>query len=248
MTHSILKINNDEIAYHKITGDKTKPFVVFLSGFRSDMEGTKAVFLESVCKDLDYGYVRFDYFGHGKSSRKFTDCNISIWKQNCLDVINNLTENRELIIIGSSMGGWLMILTALKIQDRLKGLIGIASAPDFTEDLILQEFSEAQKRELYKKGLVNLESEYSDEPYLITKDLIEDGGKNLVLKGDININCPVRLLHGKNDMDVPTSCSTKLAEKLTSQDVTVNLIDGADHRMSSDEALAVLRKAFLNLK
>lgn len=247
MTHSILKINNDEIAYHKFTGDEKKPFVVFLSGFRSDMQGTKAVFLEDVCKELNYGYIRFDYFGHGKSSRNFTDCNISIWKQNCLDVIKHLSDNRELIIIGSSMGGWLMILTALEIKNNLKALIGIASAPDFTEDLILKEFSEQQKQELYDKGIINLESEYSDEPYLITKDLIEDGKKHLVLTDDININCPVKLLHGKNDMDVPTSCTVNLAKKLTSKNVEVNLLENADHRMSSDEALAILKDTLLKI-
>ena len=248
MNHSILKINNsDYIAYNKFAGDKNKPIILFLGGFHSDMEGSKALFLEKLCINNNYGFIRFDYFGHGKSSKGFTECNISIWKQNCLSIIENLTDNRNLIIIGSSMGGWLMILVALEYESRIKALIGIASAPDFTEDLILKNLSKKQRKELFENGIFSLESEYSEEPYLITKELIEDGRNNLVLENEIDIKCPIRLLHGKADCDVPTSCSIKLYEQLISSDMKVRLLDNADHRMSSDSALGVLKETLLEL-
>ncbi|MCE3232891.1 MAG: protein of the alpha/beta hydrolase superfamily [Rickettsiaceae bacterium] len=237
---SILKLsNNNYIAYHKTEGKKNKPTVIFLGGFMSDMSGNKATALENFCKKETWGFIRFDYIGHGESSGKFTDGTISIWKDNALKVIDNLSEG-NIILIGSSMGGWLMLLAALERPERVVGLIGVASAPDFTENLIWEIMSDTQKEELNEKGICDLKSEYSEAPYPITMQLIEDGRKNLLLNGKININCPVRLIHGLLDHDVPASCSIKLGELLTTDNMCVNLIQNGDHRMSEPPHLELL--------
>jgi pimeloyl-ACP methyl ester carboxylesterase len=237
---SILKLSpNNYIAYHKTEGKQNKPTVIFLGGFMSDMTGNKAMALEKFCKDETYSFIRFDYLGHGQSSGKFTDGTISIWLDNVLSVIDNLTKG-PLILVGSSMGGWLMLLATLARMDRVVGLIGVAPAPDFTENLIWEKLSDVAKAELTEKGSFNLNSEYAEIPYPITLDLIEDGRKNFVLKNKININCPIRLLHGMQDIDVPASLSIQLSELLTTDNICVNLIQNGDHRMSEPEHLELL--------
>ncbi len=256
------------IAYHKLEGKQNHPGVVFLSGFMSDMTGTKATALENFCRERGYNFIRFDYFGHGQSSHKFTDCTISTWKQNVLDVLDNLTSGKQ-ILIGSSMGGWLMLLVALERPMRIAALIGIASAPDFTEDLIWDKMTPTQQQGLLEHGVFNLKSDFSDNPYPVTKQLIEDGRKHLLLreKGEGLVakgskkkkredknnslsfpspfslfpsSIPVRLIHGLKDIDVPSSISTRLAEKLASNDVQVNLVENGDHRMSTPENIELL--------
>lgn len=245
--HKLITNQDDFIAYHKISGNNDKVGVIFLGGFMSDMEGTKALALESFCKKENHNFIRFDYFGHGSSSKSFTECNISIWLENVLDVIDKLATGKQ-ILIGSSMGGWLMLLAALKRPERISALIGIASAPDFTEELIWDAFSQQQQQQLLEKGLVNLSSEYGEAPYPITKSLIEDGRNNLLLKDDnIKINVPVRLIHGEKDMDVPASISQRLFDKLTSKDKNLQLIADGDHRMSTPENIKLLYDNLKNL-
>jgi pimeloyl-ACP methyl ester carboxylesterase len=238
--HSILQLPVDNyIAYHKTEGKQNKPTVIFLGGFMSDMNGTKATALEKFCIDKTYSFIRFDYIGHGQSSGKFTDGTISIWKDNILSIMDNLSRG-PLILIGSSMGGWLMLLAALERSDRIVGLIGVASAPDFTENLIWEKMSDAEKKEMREKGFYKLKSEYGESPYPITMDLIEDGRKHLLLQNKININCPVRLLHGMQDMDVPCHLSIKIGEQLTTDNMCVNLIQNGDHRLSEPEHIELL--------
>lgn len=227
------------IAYRANEGKENHVGVVFLSGFMSDMDGTKASALHEFCKKHNYPFVRFDYFGHGKSSGKFTDGTIGIWKQNVLDVLDNLTTGKQ-ILVGSSMGGWLMLLAALERPERIAGLVGVASAPDFTEDLIWNEMTPGQQRELQENGIFNLESEYGEAPYPITLQLIQEGRKHLLLHSNININCPVRLIHGLKDEDVPSSLSTRIALQITSSDVKVKLVENGDHRMSTPENIELL--------
>ncbi|WGJ62177.1 alpha/beta hydrolase [Wolbachia endosymbiont of Frankliniella intonsa] len=160
--------------------------------------------------------------------------------KNCAKVISELTSNKQ-IIIGSSMGGWLMLLTALQFPEKIAALIGISSAPDFIEDLIFKQLSGKQKEELGSKGVIDFTSEHC--AYKITKNLIEDGRKNLLLNREaIDINCPVRLLHSINDKDVPYQTSLNLAEKIKSTDVEVHLIKSAEHNMSDNHSLKILFK------
>jgi pimeloyl-ACP methyl ester carboxylesterase len=231
--------DNNYIAYHKHEGKKNKPGVIFLGGFMSDMTGTKATELEKFCKEKDLNFIRFDYLGHGQSSSKFTDETIGSWKNNALAVLDELTQGPQ-ILIGSSMGGWLMLLAALERPERIVGIIGVASAPDFTEDLIWDKMTDEQKDILQKEGVYNLESEYGDDPYPITMKLIEEGRNHLLLNDNIKINCPVRLLHGMLDEDVPSNCSVMLGQQLTTDNLCVNLIADGDHRMSEPQHIELL--------
>jgi pimeloyl-ACP methyl ester carboxylesterase len=240
MKPEILKLNENQfLAYHRSEGDKSKPTVIFLGGLMSDMEGTKATSIEKFCKEKNYSFIRFDYIGHGQSSGKFTDGTITIWKDNVIQIIDELSEG-ELILIGSSLGGWLMILAALARKDRIVGLVGLASAPDFTEELIWDKMTLEEKAELKENGVFNLKSDYGDEPYHITKELIEDGRKNIVLDKKINIDCPVRLLHGMDDEDVPNYLSIALGQQLTTDNMCVNLVAGGDHRLSTDDNIKLI--------
>ena len=231
--------DNNHIAYRKLSGEKAS--IVFFGGFASNMCGTKATAIYQYCKSNNIALTLFDYFGHGYSSGNFVDYTISNWHKNCVRVVNELTHGKQ-IIIGSSMGGWLMLLTALQLPNRIAGLIGISSAPDFTEDLIAKQFSSEQKEELNANGVIDFTS--GECTYKITKNFIEDGKTNLLLdKEIIDINCPVRLLHSINDKDVPYQTSLKLAEKIRSTDVKVHLIKSAEHNMSDSRSLEILFNA-----
>lgn len=231
----------DHIAYHQYIS-KTKPHlpgITFLGGFMSDMQGTKATALHHYCEQNDYNFTRFDYFGHGQSSQAFTDGTIGAWRDNALTVLDKLTTGPQ-ILIGSSMGGWIMLLAALQRPERIAGLIGIASAPDFTENLIWDVLPETAKHILVEKGVYDLASEYNQTPYPITLELIEEGRKHLLLHSHIPITCPIRLIHGMKDDDVPYVLSTNLTKQLASTDVTLTLVKNGDHRMSSSADIALL--------
>ena len=227
------------IAYNKLEG--TSPGVIFMGGFRSDMTGSKALALHEHCKKTGQAFVRFDYSGHGESSGEFKDGTIGQWKEDALAVLDMLTEGPQ-IIVGSSMGGWLMLLAALARPDRVVGLIGVATAPDFTESLVWAQFNAKQRREMEKNGMVYLPDCYGSKDYPITKTLIEEARNHLVLGGRIPITCPVRLLHGMSDEDVPWEFALGLNEKLDSQDVKVNLILDGNHRLSEPKNLETLCK------
>ena len=227
------------IAYRRLAG--AAPGIVFLSGFRSDMTGTKALFLENYCRRRGRAYVRFDYFAHGASSGDFADATISRWRDDAIAVIDSLTEGKQ-ILVGSSMGGWIMVLAALARVERVAALVGIAAAPDFTTDLLPRRLSAEQRRRLHDEGRIVLRSPYAHSGYLYTQALVEDGDRNLVLRADIPLNCPARLLHGMDDESVPWQQSLKLAERLSSTDVTLTLIKDGDHRLSRDADLARLAR------
>ncbi len=241
---SLTRPQGATIAYRRSAG--AAPGIVFLGGFRSDMTGTKALFLEDYCRQAGRAFVRFDYFGHGESSGDFAAGTISRWGDDAIAVIDSLTEGRQ-ILIGSSMGGWIMVLAALARPQRIHALIGIAAAPDFTSDLLPRRLNEAQLREIEDKGRVVLPSDYDPAGYLYTKALIDDGNRNLVLRADIPLECPVRLLHGMADASVPWQQSVRLAERLTSADVAVTLVKDGDHRLSRDSDLARLARAIDSL-
>lgn len=233
------------IAYKKTEGKA--PGVVFFSGFRSDMEGSKATFLEEVCKELGLSFVRFDYSGHGESEREFEDCTIGTWKEDAIKVLDELTTGPQ-ILVGSSMGGWISLLAALERKKKVKAIIGIAAAPDFTEDLLWDKFDEFRQKKLEVDGVIKIPNCYDDEePYPITLKLVEEGREHLLLRGEIDLTCPVRLLHGMDDEDVPYETACDLAEMLKSDDVEVHLIKNAGHRFSEPEQLELLKKTLISL-
>jgi pimeloyl-ACP methyl ester carboxylesterase len=225
---------------------RSRAGVVFLCGFRSDMTGSKATFLDSHCAARGRAFLRFDYSGHGSSGGAFTDGTIGRWAEEAVAAIDRLTTGR-LVLVGSSMGGWIMLLAALARPDRLAGLIGIAPAPDFTEMLIWNQLDENQRDRLLREGRLVEPSQYSDEPSILTRNLVEEGRKHLLLGAPIALSCPVRLLHGMADPDVPYQVSLQLAEKLASTDVRVTLIKDGDHRLSRDSDLALLARALDDL-
>ena len=227
------------IAYRAVLG--AAPGIVFLSGFRSDMTGTKAMFLHDYCRQRGRAYIRFDYFGHGASSGDFADGTIGRWAGNAVAVIDSLTAGPQ-ILVGSSMGGWVMLLAARARPARVHALVGIAAAPDFTEDSLWPWLNPAQQEELMRVGRATLPSEYEPAGYTFTRALIEDGRRNLVLREPLPLARPVRLLHGMRDASVPWQRSLKIAEHVGGDDVAVTLVKDGDHRLSRDEDLARLAR------
>lgn len=208
------------------------PTVMFLTGFRSDMSGGKALHLEAHCRATGRAFVRFDYRGHGASSGRFADGTIGDWRDDALAVIDHATQG-GLVLVGSSMGGWIMLLAALARPLRVKGLVGIAAAPDFTERLILPALGEGERAALARDGVVPVPSAYG-EPTPITRRLLDEGRRHLLLGGPIPLRCPVHLLHGQRDPDVPWAIALDLAARLESDAVTVELVKDGDHRLSRD--------------
>lgn len=231
----ILDTGGKRIAYHSTPG--ASPGVVFFGGFMSDMTGTKATALEALCRSRGRAYLRFDYSGHGKSSGTFTEGTIGAWAADAIDVLDRLTQGPQ-VIVGSSMGGWIMVLAALARPQRIAGLAGVAAAPDFTENLLAGWLTGPQRAALERDGLCCLPDEEGNSRYPITRALIEDGRKHLVLRDRIPIACPVALVHGMRDAEVPFETSLKLAKALASEDVTVTLVKDGIHTMSESRHLA----------
>jgi pimeloyl-ACP methyl ester carboxylesterase len=225
------------IAYRRLDG--SAPGIVFLGGFRSDMTGNKALFLEDYCRQHGRSYVRFDYFGHGASSGDFAAGTIGRWRNDAISVLDSLTTGPQ-ILVGSSMGGWIMLLAALARPARIAALVGIAAAPDFTRRLLWQRLSEAQRHELMQQGSILLPSQYDPAGYRHSRAMIEEADRHLLLDHPIAIDAPVRLLHGLADDAVPWQTSLQLAERLTSRDAAVTLVKDGDHRLSSEADLARL--------
>ncbi|EAQ02814.1 hypothetical protein OB2597_15570 [Pseudooceanicola batsensis HTCC2597] len=227
------------IAYRRTEG--AGPGVVFLGGFKSDMQGTKAVALEDWAKREGRAFLRFDYSGHGESGGEFTAGCIGDWAEDAQAVIEALTEGRQ-ILVGSSMGGWISLLMARRLPERVAGLVTIAAAPDFTEDSMWAGFDQAQRTALDMVEQVALPSEYG-EPYIITKRLIEDGRNHLMLRDRIDLPFPTRFLMGTADADVDLSVAYRLLERAEGPDIRLLLVKGKDHRFSDPECLALIEDA-----
>lgn len=211
-----------------------------MTGFMSDMTGSKALALEDLCKSRGQAFLRFDYRGHGASSQAFKDGCIGDWADDALQALDRLTEGPQ-VLVGSSMGGWIMLLTALARPERVAGLVGIAPAPDFTEALIWQELTEPQRQTLMADGFVEVPSDYGDQPYVITKRLIEDGRNRLLLnKGPLPIRVPVRLIQGMEDKDVPWRTALDIQQAVESQDVEITFVKNGGHRLSEPHDLSRL--------
>ncbi len=225
-----------KIAYHRTKG--RSPGVVFLGGFMSDMEGGKALELEAYCKREGRAFVRFDYQGHGQSSGVFADGTIGLWLKDALAVVDQLTEGPQ-ILVGSSMGGWIALLAAKARRARVKGLVGIAAAPDFTVRH-WADLSEADQQTILETGRLEVYSEYGPDPYIFTRALFEDGWANRVNHCPIHLGIPVRLIQGTADPDVPWQTAMSIADNLTGGDTEVILVPGGDHRLSEPNDLARL--------
>lgn len=229
--------DGEALAWRKVEG--YGPTAVWLGGFHSDMTGTKAEALAELAVNQGRSLLRFDYLGHGQSSGDFRTGTISRWREDCLAAIDQLTEG-PLVLVGSSMGGWLACLVALARPERIKALILIAPAADFTEALMEPELSPEAKAAIAAEGEWIRPSEYDGDGYPITRRLLEDGRGWSILPGPVEITVPIRILQGGQDPDVPWSHALKLAHALTSQDLVFSLIKDGDHRLSRPEDIARL--------
>jgi pimeloyl-ACP methyl ester carboxylesterase len=212
---------------------------VWLSGYRSDMSGSKALALDAFAADHGHGCIRFDYSGHGLSGGKFTNGTISRWLDEALAVLDHVKPKR-IVLVGSSMGGWIALLLALRQRERVAGLIGIAAAPDFTTRIEAALPPEARAA-MAREGVWHRPSAYGD-PYPITRALIEDGRRHLLLQAGVPLGIPVRLLQGQRDPDVPWEHALRIAEAIEGPDVQVVLVKDGDHRLSRPQDLRLLRR------
>lgn len=233
----LTRANGTTIAYQGSNGKN--PGVLFIHGLRSDMNGSKAQALQAHCAEQGRAFLRFDLSGHGQSSGRFEEGTIGAWRDDLLAVLDALTEGPQ-ILVGSSLGGWLMLLAAIARPERVAALLGLAAAPDFTEDLLLPAFSAVQRDLLQREGAVPIEDCYGGAPYAISRSLIEEGRRHLVLREPLAISCPVTLIHGQRDADVPWQTAVTLAERLQSENVRVVLLKSAGHRLSEPDELALI--------
>ena len=235
-TGFLARPDGERVAWRRVVGES--PTVVWLGGFRSDMAGTKAEAIAQWAAERGRTYVRFDYFGHGESSGDFAQGTITRWREDALAVIDDLTEG-PLILVGSSMGGWISCLAAAVRAARIKAMVLIAPAPDFTEKLMAPEIDATGREALARDGVWMRPSDYGD-PYPITATLLEDGARWSILPGPVPIQAPVRILQGGADPDVPWRHALELAQALNSDDVVFSLIKDGDHRLSRPQDLARL--------
>lgn len=221
------------------------PGLVWLGGFRSDMGGSKALALDALGAEKGLAVTRFDYSGHGASGGDFEAGTISRWLEESLAVFEASTTGDQ-ILVGSSMGGWLALLVARalrqKKQNRIKGMVLIAPAPDFTERLMWDQFSGAVRAEILAHGRYAQPSDYSSEPYIITRALIEDGRNHLLLDAPIDVGCHVHILQGREDPDVPWTHAERLLDRLVYDDVRLTYVRDGDHRLSRPQDLDLLRR------
>ena len=226
--------NGRRLAFHQTAGQG--PGVIFLGGYRSDMTGTKAVALQAWAEAQGRPFLRFDYSGHGQSEGRFEDLGIADWLSDAQAALA-LTEGPQ-ILVGSSMGGWLSLLLAKHCPERVRALVLIAPAPDFTHDSVLPSLTQAEREDLGTKGLILRPSAYSDFPYIFSRALIAQGAENLVLRSPLSLP-QTRILHGTADEDVPQNVPLRLLAHATG-DIRLTLVKGADHRFSSPDCLALI--------
>lgn len=245
MTNPVfLDADGTNIAVRLIAG--AVPGIVWLGGYKSDMLGTKAETLSQWAGGQGRAFLRHDYSGHGESGGAFADGTISKWLAESLAVFRHYTKGKQ-ILVGSSMGAWIALRMVQELrkagENRIAGLVLLAPAPDFTAELVEPVLTKAQKRDLKEKGFFEEPSDYSAEPYTYTRALIEDGRANLVMTGPIDTHCPIHILQGLADPDVPSSHALKLVSLLPADDVTLSLIPGGDHRLSRPQDLDMLVRA-----
>ncbi len=238
MPEFITTPDNQRIAYRHLAG--SLPTIIFLPGFFSNMEGTKATFFEAQCRKRGQAYVRFDYRGHGASDGRFEDGTITDWLNDALLVIGRIAK-KPVLVVGSSMGGWLALLAALMRPNKIRGLVGIASSPDFTKSIYEERLNDEQRAMIDRQGYILSPSEYREEPVKITKRLLESGNEHLLLNRDsLDLDIPVCLVHGEMDADVPWQKSQELYDKIGEGHSELILIPDGDHRLSHPQHLELL--------
>lgn len=239
----------DDIAYHYVApkgAGTSLPHLFFLGGFKSDMNGTKAQHLQQRCIERGQGFLRFDYSGHGKSGGDFTAGTIGRWKQDALDIFDHIGAER-VILVGSSMGGWISLLVARERQTAIHGIIGIAAAPDFTVDMWFNRLNEEQRADIEKNGQVELPNDYDDAPYILTKALFDDGRDHLLLDKEQILDVPMVLIQGMDDPDVPWETTARIEKAFPKSDVEIVLLEDGDHRLSRPEDLRLIDKEIVSL-
>jgi pimeloyl-ACP methyl ester carboxylesterase len=239
MAVEFLSVADARIAYQRQIGDSRKPGILFLGGYASDMEGGKAGFLAQKCLEQNINFVRFDYRGCGRSAGLFREATIGAWFEDSLAVFDNLAT-KPAILVGSSMGGWLGLLLTQVRGEYMKAFIGVAAAPDFTETLVWDKLTEAQRAMLLRDKEIFDESDPPDRRVPMTLKLIEEGRRHLVLRSPLNISCSVRLLQGMNDAEVPPDYAQRIIDQLAQKDGRITYIKNGDHRLSTPENLDVL--------
>ena len=239
MALQFLTLADHRLAYQRQVGAKKRPGLIFLGGFASDMEGTKAAFLADYCAKHKISFVRFDYRGCGSSPGVFAEATIGDWLQDSLAIFDKLTAGPQ-IVVGSSMGGWIGLLLAKERRTRVKALIGIAAAPDFTEDLIWKNLSKAQRAKMMRDGVLYEKDAPPDRRVPLTLKLIKEARKHFVFKKSFPLSCPVRLMQGMQDEQVPWQYVERIAQHITQKNVRVTLIKKGDHRLSTKEDLALM--------
>lgn len=242
--NSLISSAGDELKYK--LSDGAGPVVVFLPGYKSDMSGTKATMLADFCQQQGHACLLFDYSGHGISAGEFLDGTIGRWTLDAIEVIKHAVNRKPVILVGSSMGGWVMLLAAIQLKKQVAGMLGIAVAPDFTEDLMWNGFTETQKMQLKTDGVIYLPSEYEDD-YPVSYKAILDGRKNRLLLDRIKIDCPARFIHGMQDEDVPWQTSLRVLEQLVTEEVELRLLKDGDHRLSNPRQLEIITELLQDL-
>lgn len=244
--HTIATQSGIRIAYEHYSG--SNPGILFCGGFNSSMQGNKARYLKSLCEKNNWQFTCFDYRGHGLSEGEFRHSTLDDWIADCQTIYTRVTSGQQ-IVVGSSMGVWIALCLAKRNQERIAGLLGIAAAPDFTERLIWPQLSAQQKAELNAGRSCTLESEYpAENDYEISMALIESGQRNQVLNSSVILHCPVRLLHGTEDLSVPAEVSQELLHVLQADDVTLTLKKDADHRFSDTSCLRLIETTLCELR
>jgi pimeloyl-ACP methyl ester carboxylesterase len=226
-----------QLAYQSSPGKG--PTVVFLSGFASHMGGTKALHLQQWCQNQGRAYLRLDYRGHGQSGGEFEEGTVGLWAADALALVRAAAPG-PVLLIGSSMGAWIMLLVARELGEQVRAMIGLASAPDFTEELIHAQLDVKQRARLNRDGRLERASNYDQGPNVVTLRMIEDGRSYLQLQEVIPLNCPVRLIHGLADPDVSWEISLRLCDRLEAEDVLVTLVKDGGHRLSATRELALI--------
>lgn len=227
------RIARPPLAYRQVDG--VGPAIVFLPGYLSDMTGSKATALFDWAAAKGRACLLMDYGGCGQSDGRFDEQTLLDWRGDIVDMVSARIQGPA-VLVGSSLGGWLMLLAALAMPEKVTALVGIAAAPDFTS----WGFSDAEKALILAEGALVEETPYGDQPYVTTRAFWQSGQENCLLNAPIPLSCPVRLLHGQDDADVPPDISLKLAKALVSDDVRVTLVKGGDHRLSRDSDIALL--------
>ena len=228
-----MTLQRPRLAYHLTEG--AGPTIVFLPGYASDMTGAKALALEEWAKSAGRAFLRFDYAGCGASEGSFEEQSLTDWRDDALAMIDQAVEG-PVVLVGSSMGGWIMLLAALARPERVAALVGIAAAPDFTD----WGFSQEEKLYILQHGRLERPSPYGPAPTVYTRRFWQAGEASRLMHKPVEIDCPVRLIHGQRDPDVPWAQSVRLAELIRSEDVQVTLVKGGDHRLSQEADIALL--------